>query len=182
MVVEVDYQQMCGRSLNRSSGGSEVQGNKIMNTVALVARHGDYNGQDNLSPSGERQMRQLAEVIAGVAKEQNLTVKLLSSTAARAEQGARIIAKELGLADGQITFDESFWDDESHYGEMSKAIELFDAALADATLVVVLSHMDFTPGIARRACEKLEVDPNFGLLDYGQGWLIGNGVVRYVPK
>lgn len=141
-------------------------------TVFVAVRHGNYDGNQNLSSAGARQMMAIAGKVQSINRDY-LPISLLCSTAPRAEQGGKIIGRILRIPPERMVFDQSLWEDNTHFGNRSRVWELIDAHLWEDGILLGLSHLDMVPRMAYYVAKKLGHDPmGFGNSGYGCGWLV----------
>ena len=154
-----------------------------MKCAFIAARHGSYDDSLNLSESGKTQMKQLAEAIQRVINGSDLEVSLLCSTAARAEQGGKILVEILGIPEDRAVFHECLYVDNYNKGDWKMTEELVEKFLQDGKVVVLLSHVDVVPAIARFAARKIGVQgDSIRDVGYGRGWMVTPGSVSIVPQ
>ena len=149
-------------------------------TVFIAIRHGNYDGNQNLSPAGMRQMMAIAEKVQDINVDY-LPVILLCSTAPRAEQGGNILGRVLRIPPERMIFDQSLWDDNTHFGDRNRVRKLIDENLREGGILLGLSHLDMVPHMAYYVASKFGHDTmGFSDSGYGRGWLVNeNGISRF---
>lgn len=128
-------------------------------------------------------MGQLAEAVHNVINGSDLKIYLLCSTAARAEQGGKILVDALEIPEDRAVFHECLYVDNGHRGDWDVTVSLVERFLQDNALVILLSHVDVVPAIARFAARKIGVQGD-SVRDsgYGQGWMVTAEGVSGFPR
>lgn len=121
----------------------------------FVVRHGHYQGTD-LTPRGRRQIEVLAEEMRARVGPGARRIRILSSTAPRAKQTARIVADVFGRAsfDREECLRTSGGDDLSpvHLGEIDRLVAPLRARY---DVIVICSHYEVVGSWARHAAKTL---------------------------
>jgi phosphohistidine phosphatase SixA len=154
----------------------------ILKKVLIAVRHGSYDDNLNLSEHGKKQMENLAVAVKDAINGHNLKISLLCSTAPRALQGGEILVEMLGIPQDCTVFHECLWDDSHHPGDSRAACALVEEYLQDGTLVLVLSHLDMVPNIARFTRDSLGAKGNIVGVDYAQGMMVTQEGVSIFPR
>lgn len=104
----------------------------------VVARHGDYGGDDNLSQRGAEQMRNLAEKMLSIVDGSKII--LLSSTARRASQSAEVISQVL-----KVPFEEHevLWSENCHPENEAELLELVRARKPENQAMILVTHLEY---------------------------------------
>ncbi|MCX6812263.1 MAG: histidine phosphatase family protein [Candidatus Berkelbacteria bacterium] len=111
----------------------------------VIVRHGDYcysDGENVLSHAGEDQIRELIEklVAENVIINSGGELVILSSTARRAVDSAKIIAEALGV---RCNFNEILWSESFRIENLPGALELV-RQLESADTVIMVTHYKYT--------------------------------------
>jgi phosphohistidine phosphatase SixA len=112
----------------------------------IIIRHGLYSGED-LNEAGKMQMQKLASTLSWVNPS---TTAMLSSSAPRASQSAKILSESLLLS---FSEHEILWSDNQHDYNVAKAFELIRAQIAET--VIVVTHLEYTEELPWFLCEKI---------------------------
>jgi len=113
------------------------------------------------------------------ANPDNFPITLLCSTAPRAEQGGKIIMQELEIPWGKVFFDECFWNDNFHRGDLDKAIKLIEEHLQEKSFVVVISHLGYESRLTIHAAGIIGLRlPYVPSVEYGEGLLVSDTLSR----
>ncbi len=115
----------------------------------IVARHGSYDESLNLSPSGESQMKRLAQALKQVLDEGSIL--LLSSSAPRAIQSSQVLSDEIGVA--FENFDE-LWSDNMHRENTTRAMELILDKSSGFDHVIIMTHLEYSESLPFVFAEK----------------------------
>lgn len=134
----------------------------------IVVRHGYYSDGGNdpgLCDRGRQEAQHLAAAIRTICGEMPIT--LLSSSASRASQTARIIGKVFGEKAPHETPD--FWHDDNHRPNLERGMELILACTTP--VVVVVAHADVTADLPWLFGKQvLDKKVNLPTTTYGEGW------------
>lgn len=149
--------------------------------VFIAVRHGSYNNNEDLSPSGEEQMKMVAQKVKEISGGR-VPVALLCSTAPRAFQGGTIIAEELCIPEERRIYHECFWDDNRHHGDRCEAKKLINENFREGEILIAISHLDFVPSITSHVASKFGHEGRFDNSNYGQGWLINEEGAFQFPQ
>ena len=137
----------------------------------LVGRHGSYNGggsNPGLSQSGQAQAAVMAQAI--LDRMPGLQCTILSSTAARAAEFAKIMAELLGV---EAQKHECFRDDSYHLGGEPECRKLMLACTTP--VLIVVSHKDLTSGLIGGFTGEAFGKRHWPAeLSYGQYWHVQN--------
>ncbi len=131
----------------------------------IIVRHGDYDGNHRLSPTGENQMKKLAQLIEPHLLPNTI---FLSSTAPRADDSSRVLATALKLK--YKSFPELHSGNDSPVGQDNqRAINLIndEAKKNQADCVIVLTHLEYASVLPY----KFRAD-NYRSINKGQGLII----------
>jgi phosphohistidine phosphatase SixA len=111
----------------------------------VIIRHGKYSGE-NLNDNGIKQIQNLLPKLkAYVSNEKN--VLLISSSAPRAEDSVKILAKELNLP---YETHESFWSDNDHDDNCFQALALIKQRAKEngnADTIILVTHKEYTDNL-----------------------------------
>ena len=144
----------------------------------IVARHGEYgcgNGDrfnknkdvDHLTEQGRRSVKKLAEKLKLHAQDKSVTI--LSSTAIRAVESARIISKELKV---KFKIHNALWHDDEYPAYQSEVLELIQSHTKTDVLILV-THREYTgylPHYFSKACLNARLDSH--PIYYARAWAI----------
>ncbi|EFK95845.1 protein containing Phosphoglycerate mutase // Nucleotidyltransferase [sediment metagenome] len=104
----------------------------------IIARHGEYDHEMNLSTYGKEQMRKLAQTLIPYATEGTLCV--LSSTAPRAIQSAEVLGQALHTEPETY---ESLWSETDRPTQLNAVLALIGEHENCDTLIIV-THLEYT--------------------------------------
>ncbi len=134
-------------------------------TRLIIVRHGDYEVRSGkLSLIGIAQI----EVLAGKLRPhvEGRRVRMLVSTATRAEQSAEILKKELDISDVELHGTLSSEEDRI---DGVKAFELVDERSADdIEVLIVVTHLEYADVLPRMFAEQ-KLGWNVGRPEVGKG-------------
>lgn len=156
-----------------------MDGNNISEKAVFIGvRHGDFDrSSGDLTLKGEEQMR---EIVMQVRKINiaGLPVVVVCSTAPRAEQCGKIIAKELGISEENIILKECLWY--MNQGEIKKFLE---EKLCEDAIFLVVTHIDVVPFVAGHVARmfgsrKRIIEDS----SCGKGWMITKEGVSSFPQ
>lgn len=107
----------------------------------IIVRHGDYDDRHRLSPSGEKQMKRIADLIRPHLTPNSI---FLSSSAPRGEDSAKVLSAELNLK--FRTFPELHsGNDSSDSQNNNRALLLIwdEAKKNRADCAIVVTHLEY---------------------------------------
>ena len=154
-----------------------------MGPIFVAVRHGSYDDNSNLSVTGRQQMMLLSvEMQKVVDANPGIQIVLLCSTAPRARQGGQILEDKLAILPESSLYCECLWVDDSHGGDWENTRRLVAQWLKDDTLLIVLSHLDVVPSIARHVADKFGSEGRIYSRGYAEGWMVTrDGVTPVSP-
>lgn len=138
----------------------------------IIVRHGSYYGR-SLDDTGRLQMSAMGNAIKSLFNE-NLTIRIISSTAARAEQSAKIIADILGIS--YEMFDFLWSGPEAPRGcstDLAKTLELIKRSIND--VLILVTHLEYSEDLPTfLAKQLLEGVRGFPSKETGKGeaWIV----------
>ena len=139
---------------------------RLRNVVFLT--HGDYNSNFYLSRAGIIQMADAAEEVAKLLGTQS--VKVVTSPAARAFQGAEIVGRRFNVQPEKV---DALWIAGPRKGSVHQAVNALLPHMGIAATLIVVTHpspvRDLPKEFARAA---LGFSISSGSRGYGKGWLI----------
>lgn len=144
----------------------------------IVARLGNYDENLNLSPAGEKQMRQLSQVLKHSLNEN--PILLLSSSAPRAVQSATVLGNEMGVS--FESFDE-LWSDNAHIEDTERAIKLILERANGFENVVVMTHLEYSgslPSVFARKEMGVSEFYSLGSVPKGSAWYVNCADRNYI--
>ncbi|MFA5157745.1 MAG: hypothetical protein WC451_00945 [Patescibacteria group bacterium] len=103
----------------------------------IVARHGSYGG-DHLNSRGVEEINRLSQGLQQVIG--GGSVVILSSTAARAVESAKIMSEILGVP---FSSHEILWSDDRHRENLPAALRLVQSRENEADVVVLVTHFEY---------------------------------------
>lgn len=135
----------------------------------IIARHGAYGDDLNLSPFGQQQMMSLAKQIKGHINGDRVVI--LSSTAPRAQQSAEILAQHLGVIH---QLHDLLWSDSDHPHDHHEALKLVRTHKDSVDVIVLVTHLEygeeFPQFFSNRELNGTRMDGNG--IGKGQAWII----------
>ena len=105
--------------------------------LLIVARHGGYTN-DHLDQDGIRQIGILTDKLRPVIGRSS--VRILTSTAARAQESANILARAFGV---QAEAHDVLWSDEHHPQNNSAALLLVQSRGGDVDILMLVTHFEY---------------------------------------
>lgn len=112
----------------------------------IIVRHGDYSGS-NLTTLGVNQMETLAGFLSWVNPTQTT---MLSSSASRASNSARILSEKLGLP---FTEHYGLWSDDDHDYDLRFASQLIKSQ--DSEAVILITHLEYAQYLPKFICKDI---------------------------
>lgn len=127
-------------------------------------------------------IRLSGEIQKVVDANPEIKLVMLCSTAPRARQGGQILEDKLAILPESSFYCECLWVDNSHGGYWENTKRLATQWFKEDTLLIVLSHLDVVPSIARHVADRLAVEDTIYSRGYAQGWMVTPaGVVAFPP-
>jgi phosphohistidine phosphatase SixA len=134
----------------------------------MVVRHGHYGDDSRLSDRGRAQMGALAEKLRAIMS--GALALILTSTATRARESAKILSSSLGVGCEEH---EILWSDGSHPEDLRGTLELVRSHQDKVDVLILVTHQeyaeDFPPFFAR---EELRTPMRTGLIAKGEAWVV----------
>lgn len=108
----------------------------------IVCRHGDFDANRRLSFAGKEQIRALAWVLRSYLARDAACVKLLTSTAPRAVDSARLLIQTHDIPDTNVIHSDKLWcgDGLRNQDDVTALLQVAHAADGADVLVVVTHH------------------------------------------
>ena len=104
----------------------------------IVARHADYDKNNDVSPLGLEQMEKMIEALAAFVNGKK--VLLLSSNAPRAYKCAKMISEKF-----KISFEEhkELWAKDRLEVDVDRLFELLQSKKGDFEIIILMTHLEY---------------------------------------
>lgn len=135
----------------------------------VIARHGHYGQDDNLSNLGSEQMLRMSQKIANL--KQDLSATILCSSAPRAEQSAKIISDNLGIPSATHPI---LWSDNKHRMSCEDVYKLVTVAAEKVDVVILVTHLEYSDNFPLHfaSVEGWNKSVGFGETEKGEAWVL----------
>ena len=135
----------------------------------IIVRHGSYStSTGKLIESGHSQMKRLAEVLRPMVKNYTTTI-ILSSSAPRAVESAKMLGGSLGVIVEEYM---ELWSDENREPDYDKATAIIKTRNA-IDIVIIMTHHEYVHYLPSDfARQELKVDLSSCAVNNGEGWVL----------
>ena len=135
----------------------------------IVVRHGEYGDNGGLNTNGQAQIDALADRLHRLIDR--ASVLILSSTAVRARESAKILAKAFG--GGIIEDYEVLWSESRHPEDLPAALALVKSRQDLADVIILVTHLEYTELLPAYFCRMvLDIHRPSQSLRNGRAWVI----------
>jgi phosphohistidine phosphatase SixA len=112
----------------------------------FIIRHGNYGPDERLNATGVSQMENLVPILKSHITEHEKVI-ILSSSAPRAEDSAKVISKGMGIA---FEKHSEFWSDEKHHQDNRRAKLLLEQKTKErmADTIILITHCEYAKELA----------------------------------
>lgn len=135
--------------------------------LLIVARHGEYT-DDHLDEYGIHQIGALTDKLRPLLRQ--ASVRILTSTARRAQESANMLAQAFGV---QAEAHDVLWSDEFHPENDSAVLQLIRSRGGDVDVLVLVTHFEYAQSVPECfSISELGVRLPSGPLRKGQAWVV----------
>lgn len=145
----------------------------------IICRHGSYEPGPDLNAEGQEQIVRLVGLMHRFIKPGD-RIRLITSSAPRAEQSATIVSRQLGIS-GTQSFDE-LWVDNDHSMDLQRALVLVRMCEQDTDVLIAMTHYEYASELPKHIANELGNDEATALEPRtGQGSVIIHPHGRIIP-
>ena len=130
MTYAYEPAKLIKRKIKQNSGGKVDK--------LIIVRHGDYDEYSLLNDKGIGQMEGLATKFKKMVL--NKSALFLTSSALRASESAKVLAKSLSL---QFIEYKELWSDKNHFPKAKTVLEIIESHQDKVDILIIVTHLEY---------------------------------------